>query len=104
MNGPWWPQRMFQVVVRGGRFMALEDYVLSIAFGGAFVLGLMFIVMRREAQVNLQSGMTAEGLLQQHSGMGFGKAISFRLRTMQTAYAVSFSIIDSGATSHILMS
>ena len=34
----------------------------------------MFIVMRREAQVNLQSGMSAEGLLTQHSGMGFGKA------------------------------
>ena len=65
---------MFQEVVRGGRYMALEDYVLSVAFGGAFVLGLMFIVMRREAQVNLQSGMKAEGLLQQHSGMGFGKA------------------------------
>ena len=54
--------------------MALEDYVLTIALGGAFAIGLMFIVMRREAQVNLQSGMSAEGLLQQHSGMGFGKA------------------------------
>ena len=42
--------------------------------GGAFAIGLMFIVMRREAQVNLQSGMSAEGLLTQHSGMGFGKA------------------------------
>jgi hypothetical protein len=37
-------------------------------------LGLLFIVMRREAQVNIQSGMSAEGLMQQHSGMGFGKA------------------------------
>jgi uncharacterized protein YfaP (DUF2135 family) len=54
--------------------MALEDYVLTIALGGAFAIGLMFIVMRREAQVNLQTGMSAEGLLQQHSGMGFGKA------------------------------
>ena len=54
--------------------MPLADYVLTIALGGAFALGLMFIVMRREAQVNLQSGMSAEGLLQQHSGMGFGKA------------------------------
>jgi len=48
--------------------------VLTIALGGAFAIGLMFIVMRREAQVNLQTGMSAEGLLQQHSGMGFGKA------------------------------
>ena len=54
--------------------MGLEDYVLTIALGGAFAIGLMFIVMRREAQVNLQSGMSAEGLLTQHSGMGFGKA------------------------------
>ena len=67
-------QRMVQVVVRSGANMALEDYVLTIALGGAFAIGLMFIVMRREAQVNLQSGMSAEGLLQQHSGMGFGKA------------------------------
>jgi uncharacterized protein YfaP (DUF2135 family) len=37
-------------------------------------MGLLFIVMRREAQVNVQSGMSAEGLMQQHSGMGFGKA------------------------------
>ena len=37
-------------------------------------MGLLFIVMRREAQVNVQSGMNAEGLMQQHSGMGFGKA------------------------------
>ena len=65
---------MFQVVVRCGKVMPLADYVLTIALGGAFALGLMFIVMRREAQVNLQSGMSAEGLLQQHSGMGFGKA------------------------------
>ena len=48
--------------------------MLTIALGGAFAIGLMFIVMRREAQVNLQTGMSAEGLLQQHSGMGFGKA------------------------------
>ena len=41
--------------------MELADYVLTIALGGAFLLGLMFIVMRREAQVNLQSGMSAEG-------------------------------------------
>ena len=68
------PQRMVQVVVRSRSRMALEDYVLTIALGGAFAIGLMFIVMRREAQVNLQTGMSAEGLLQQHSGMGFGKA------------------------------
>ena len=54
---------MFQVVVRLGTAMPLADYVLTIALGGAFALGLMFIVMRREAQVNLQSGMSAEGLL-----------------------------------------
>ncbi|RJV00084.1 MAG: hypothetical protein DWC10_00695 [Candidatus Poseidoniales archaeon] len=54
--------------------MPLEDYVLTLALGGAFSLGLLFIVMRREANVNLQSGMNAEGLLAQHSGMGFGKA------------------------------
>ena len=54
---------MFQVVVRRGETMPLADYVLTIALGGAFALGLMFIVMRREAQVNLQSGMSAEGLL-----------------------------------------
>lgn len=86
MNGSWWFQRMFQEVVRGGRHMALEDYVLSVALGGAFLLGLMFIVMRREAQVNLQSGMMAEGLLQQHSGMGFGKAkknLDRKLATIQ---------------------
>ena len=86
MNGSCWLQRMFQEVVRGGGNMALEDYVLSIALGGAFLLGLMFIVMRREAQVNLQSGMMAEGLLQQHSGMGFGKAkknLDRKLATIQ---------------------
>ena len=77
---------MFQVVVRSGSLMPLEDYVLTIALGGAFALGLMFIVMRREAQVNLQSGMSAEGLLQQHSGMGFGKAkknLDRKLATIQ---------------------
>ena len=77
---------MFQVVVRSGEFMPLADYVLTIALGGAFALGLMFIVMRREAQVNLQSGMSAEGLLQQHSGMGFGKAkknLDRKLATIQ---------------------
>ena len=65
---------MFQVVVRYGRDMPFADYVLTAALGGAFALGLLFIVMRREAQVNIQSGMNAEGLMQQHSGMGFGKA------------------------------
>ena len=77
---------MFQVVVRCGKAMPLADYVLTIALGGAFALGLMFIVMRREAQVNLQSGMSAEGLLQQHSGMGFGKAkknLDRKLATIQ---------------------
>ena len=59
-------KRMIQVVVRRGVVMPLADYVLTIALGGGFALGLMFIVMRREAQVNLQSGMMAEGLLQQH--------------------------------------
>jgi uncharacterized protein YfaP (DUF2135 family) len=54
--------------------MQPTDYLLTFAFGGAFVMGLLFIVMRREAQVNVQSGMSAEGLMQQHSGMGFGKA------------------------------
>ena len=54
--------------------MQPTDYILTIAFGGAFVMGLLFIAMRREAQVNVQSGMNAEGLMQQHSGMGFGKA------------------------------
>ncbi|MGB0951477.1 MAG: hypothetical protein ACPGWQ_05730, partial [Poseidonia sp.] len=66
--------------------MPLADYVLTIALAGAFALGLMFIVMRREAQVNLQSGMSAEGLLQQHSGMGFGKAkknLDRKLATIQ---------------------
>ena len=77
---------MIQVVVRRGRGMPLADYVLTIALGGGFALGLMFIVMRREAQVNLQSGMMAEGLLQQHSGMGFGKAkknLDRKLATIQ---------------------
>ena len=50
--------------------MQPTDYILTIAFGGAFVMGLLFIAMRREAQVNVQSGMNAEGLMQQHSGMG----------------------------------
>ncbi len=54
--------------------MQPTDYLLTFALGGAFVMGLIFIVMRREAQVNVQSGMSAEGLMQQHSGMGFGKA------------------------------
>ena len=77
---------MFQVVGRRGMVMPLADYVLTIALGGAFALGLMFIVMRREAQVNLQSGISAEGLLQQHSGMGFGKAkknLDRKLATIQ---------------------
>ncbi len=68
------PHRMFQVVVRYGTSMPFADYVLTAALGGAFALGLLFIVMRREAQVNIQSGMNAEGLMQQHSSMGFGKA------------------------------
>ena len=66
--------------------MPLADYVLTVALGGAFAVGLLFIVMRREARVNLQSGMTAEGLLQQHSGMGFGKAkknLDRKLATIQ---------------------
>ncbi|MDB2335577.1 hypothetical protein N9V31_02505, partial [Candidatus Poseidonia alphae] len=54
--------------------MQPTDYLLTFALGGAFVMGLFFIVMRREAQVNVQSGMSAEGLMKQHSGMGFGKA------------------------------
>ena len=65
---------MFQEVVGHRKNMQLADYVLTIALGGAFALGLLFIVMRREANVNIQSGMNAEGLMQQHSGMGFGKA------------------------------
>ena len=77
---------MFQEVVCHGLNMELADYVLTIALSGAFLLGLMFIVMRREAQVNLQSGMSAEGLLQQQSGMGFGKAkknLDRKLATIQ---------------------
>ena len=66
--------RMIQEGVRCGESMALTDYMLTFALGGAFVIGLLFIVMRREAQVNIQSGMSAEGLMNQHSGMGFGKA------------------------------
>ena len=69
-----------------GNDMPLADYVLTVALGGAFAVGLLFIVMRREARVNLQSGMTAEGLLQQHSGMGFGKAkknLDRKLATIQ---------------------
>jgi len=50
------------------------DYVLTFALGGAFVMGLLFILVRREASINIQSGMSAEGLMGQHSGMGFGKA------------------------------
>ena len=53
---------------------------------GRFSPRLMFIVMRREAQVNIQSGMSAEGLLQQNSGMGFGKAkknLDRKLATIQ---------------------
>ena len=65
---------MIEEVVRYGSIMPFADYVLTAALGGAFALGLIFIVMRREAQVNIQSGMSAEGLMQQHSGMGFGKA------------------------------
>ena len=77
---------MFQEVVCHRGNMELADYVLTIALSGAFLLGLMFIVMRREAQVNLQSGMSAEGLLQQQSGMGFGKAkknLDRKLATIQ---------------------
>ena len=77
---------MFQEVVCRRGYMELADYVLTIALSGAFLLGLMFIVMRREAQVNLQSGMSAEGLLQQQSGMGFGKAkknLDRKLATIQ---------------------
>ena len=86
MNGTKNPQRMFQVVVCNGVAMELADYVLTVALGGAFLLGLMFIVMRREAQVNLQSGMSAEGLMQQQSGRGFGKAkknLDRKLATIQ---------------------
>lgn len=79
-------RRMFQEVGCYGQFMQLADYVLSVALGGAFFLGLLFIVMRREAKVNIQSGMSAEGLMQQHSGMGFGKAkknLDRKLATVQ---------------------
>jgi uncharacterized protein YfaP (DUF2135 family) len=77
---------MFQEVVRHGEIMPMEDYVLTMALGGAFALGLLFIVMRREAQVNIQSGLNAEGLMQQHSSMGFGKAkknLDRKLATVQ---------------------
>jgi len=77
---------MFQEVVRYGKTMPMADYVLTMALGGAFALGLLFIVMRREAQVNIQSGMNAEGVMQQHSGMGFGKAkknLDRKLATVQ---------------------
>ena len=86
MNGLNRSHRMFQEVVWYGITMELADYVLTIALGGGFLLGLMFIVMRREAQVNIQSGMSAEGLLQQNSGMGFGKAkknLDRKLATIQ---------------------
>ena len=86
MNGLNQSHRMFQEVVWYGITMELADYVLTIALGGGFLLGLMFIVMRREAQVNIQSGMSAEGLLQQNSGMGFGKAkknLDRKLATIQ---------------------
>ena len=66
--------------------MPFEEYILTIALGGAFALGLLFIATRREAQVNIQSGLNAEGLLQQHSGMGFGKAkknLDRKLATVQ---------------------
>ena len=57
-----------------GVLMDPADYVLTFALGGAFVMGLLFILVRREASINIQSGMAAEGLMGQHSGMGFGKA------------------------------
>ena len=57
-----------------GETMDPADYVLTFALGGAFVMGLLFILVRREASINIQSGMAAEGLMGQHSGMGFGKA------------------------------
>ena len=67
-------RRMFEVVAGCGRTMDPADYVLTFALGGAFLMGLLFILVRREAPINIQSGMTAEGLMGQHSGMGFGKA------------------------------
>ena len=51
--------------------MQPTDYLLTFALGGAFVMGLLFIVMRREAQVNVQSGMSAEGLLPTTFWYGF---------------------------------
>ena len=80
--------------------MPFADYVLTAALGGAFALGLLFIVMRREAQVNIQSGMNAEGLMQQHSGMGFGKAtnggLGRRRRREQPADVVRPAVVDGG--------
>ena len=54
--------------------MATADYLITFGLGGAFLIGLLFIVMRKEAQVNVQSGMSAEGLMQQNTAVGFGKA------------------------------
>ena len=84
--------------------MPLADYVLTVALGGAFAVGLLFIVMRREARVNLQSGMTAEGLLQQHSGMGFGKAkknLDRKLATIQDLLRQQWRHDQSAGTSII---
>ena len=67
-------RRMFEVVAVRGLVMDPADYVLTFALGGAFLMGLLFILVRREAPINIQSGMAAEGLMGQHSGMGFGKA------------------------------
>ncbi len=67
-------RRMFEVVAGRGQPMDPADYVLTFALGGAFLMGLLFILVRREAPINIQSGMSAEGLMGQHSGMGFGKA------------------------------
>jgi hypothetical protein len=54
--------------------MAIETIALTVGLGGGFALGVLFIIVRRGAQINPQSGLSAEGILTESQSVGFGKA------------------------------
>ena len=69
MNGLNQSHRMFQEVVWYGITMELADYVLTIALGGFSPRSHVYRHASRSTSEH-QSGMSAEGLLQQNSGWG----------------------------------
>ena len=54
--------------------MAIETIALTVGLAGGFSLGVIFIISRRGAQINPQSGLSAEGILTESQSIGFGRA------------------------------